>query len=212
MDAQYQERRLTVAGIGPGGRDYVTPAVLKVIAKTSVLAGGRRVLRDFARPGQELIEITGDLTASIGKIREKLAVSSVTVLVSGDPGFYSLLPRLKKEFPAEIFRVLPGISSLQLAFARLGREWRSSVLTSLHGRTAPEDVWDYAPGRSLGLLTDRVHTPAVIAGRLLTAGWPPAGDCWVLADLSYPEEKIDRLTLRAMTEFTGGENCVVIVG
>ena len=44
--------RLIVAGIGPGGREYILPRALSAIEGAKYLAGGRRALSDFAKESQ----------------------------------------------------------------------------------------------------------------------------------------------------------------
>ena len=92
------EHRLIVAGIGPGSREYILPKALHAIESAKYLAGGRRALADFASAGQETYPVTGKLSELADWIRSALACGDVTVMVSGDPGFYSLLPWLKKQF------------------------------------------------------------------------------------------------------------------
>ena len=57
--------------------------------------GGRRALHDYAKEGQETYPVTGKLSLLSDWLTEKLALGDVVVMVSGDPGFYSLLPWLK---------------------------------------------------------------------------------------------------------------------
>ena len=60
--------------------------------------------------------------------------------VSGDTGYYSLLPYLKEIFTNPI-EVVPGISSMTFAFARLNEVWHDADLMSFHGRQpAPEKL------------------------------------------------------------------------
>ena len=101
---------IIVAGIGPGHPDYMLPAAARAIREAQVLVGGRRALAQFAREGQRTMAVTGDITAVMQFIREALATSYVVVMVSGDPGYYSLLDALRRHFPAACIRVIPGLS------------------------------------------------------------------------------------------------------
>ena len=58
----------------------------------------------------------------------------MVVLASGDPGFFGIARYLAAEFGREAFTVLPQVSSLQLAFARIGLPWDDGACVSLHGR------------------------------------------------------------------------------
>jgi precorrin-6y C5,15-methyltransferase (decarboxylating) CbiE subunit len=71
----------------------------------------------------------------------------VAVLVSGDPGLKSLAARVIDRFGREGCRVIPGISSVQTAFARLGLEWYDARIISAHEgvpRIAPASLTEEA--------------------------------------------------------------------
>jgi precorrin-6Y C5,15-methyltransferase (decarboxylating) len=55
----------------------------------------------------------------------------VAVLASGDPGFFGIVRRLAEFEPV----VKPGVSSVAMAFARLGMAWDDAVVVSAHGRS-----------------------------------------------------------------------------
>lgn len=119
------EHTLIVAGIGPGDPDYILPKAQKAIEGAHYLVGGRRALSDYAKPSQETYPVTGKLSLLESWLEEALKKDDVVVMVSGDPGYYSLLPWLKKRFPEHPIEVIPGISSVQACFALVkepGRE------------------------------------------------------------------------------------------
>ena len=105
---------LQVIGIGPGRPEWLPPAITELVKNCDVLIGGSRALKLFPNFTGRHYSLSGDLASSIEVIRNVLLEEKVVgVLVSGDPGFFSFLPRLKKEFPEERIDVYPGISSLQ---------------------------------------------------------------------------------------------------
>lgn len=205
------EYRLNVVGIGPGSKGYVLPEALKAIENAKVLVGGKRALDGFAKDNQRCITIGANLKIVIDEIKSELLHTDVVVMVSGDPGFHSMLVRLKKEFNDEQIKVVPGISSLQLAFARLNLPWQEASLLSMHGKEQPKEKILYEKNKKLGLLTDSINTPAVIAEKLLDAGWPHESKGYVCANLSYPDEKIETFTLEDMLKAGSYNNCVVVV-
>ena len=164
---------IIVAGIGPGHPDYMLPAAERAIREAKVLVGGRRALAQFARPqgeGQLTMAVTGDIDSVMQFIREKLELSSVVVMVSGDPGYFSLLDALRRHFPPACLRVIPGLSAMQLAFARLALPWHEARLLSFHGRKPAAERLAYHPGSVLGMLTDRTFTSKTIPAVLLAHG------------------------------------------
>ncbi|EGO61959.1 precorrin-6y C5,15-methyltransferase (decarboxylating) subunit CbiE [Acetonema longum] len=206
------EHKVIIVGIGPGAPDYLLPAALKKIQQARVLAGGKRALATFGREDVQQIQIDGNLSEVLHGIREALPQSDVTVLVSGDPGFYSLLPAIRRSFPSEIIEVVPGISSVQVAFARIGLPWQEAYLTSVHGReVAGNPALGYIPGKILGLLTDPVHNPSFLAAHLLEQGWPQTAKVWLCENLSYDSERILALSLAEIKSVAGFESCVMVV-
>lgn len=205
------DHKITVIGIGPGSPDYLPPIASRAIDRAGVLVGGSRALAAFAPAGCETYTLGKDIPAALAYIAGRLESGDVAVLVSGDPGFHSLLSALRREFGPERLEVIPGVSSVQLAFARLACPWQDAVLVSLHGREGNADALAFVPGKKLALLTDAVNVPRRIAGELLTRGWPPTAAVWLCADLSYPEEKIHATDLAGAAAGQGFEHCVMVV-
>lgn len=205
------EYKIVVVGIGPGSPDYLVPAAKREIDAARVLVGSKRALDTFASPQVETRLIDKDIDGVLDYIETALRQSDVLVLVSGDPGFYSMLPALRRRFPADRMKVIPGISSVQAAFARIGEPWQDARLISMHGREVSDEALAYFPGKQLGVLTDHTNNPQAIAKALLAAGWPGHLQTWVCAGLSYPEEEVCSLTLQEAVRLQGFEHCVMVV-
>lgn len=205
------EHQIVVVGIGPGAPEYLLPAAREAIERANVLVGGRRALQAYARPDAVTQPITGDLQAVMAFIAEWRLTEDVVVLVSGDPGYYSLLPALKRYFPARLLHVIPGVSSMQLAFARLALPWQEARLVSLHGRAPREEDLVYGAGALLGCLTDGAYTSRTVAALLLEQGWPPEAKLYVCARLSYEDETIAQTTLGEAARADGIGHCILVV-
>ncbi|MBQ7479700.1 MAG: precorrin-6y C5,15-methyltransferase (decarboxylating) subunit CbiE [Selenomonadaceae bacterium] len=203
--------RIIVAGIGPGHGDYMVPAAYQSIRSAKVLVGGRRALSQFAAEGQRIMSITRDIPAVLQFIREELTASDVVVMVSGDPGYYSMLDALRREFPEGVLRVIPGISSLQMAFSRLALPWHAARLLSFHGRRPEMEELAYCRGALLGMLTDGEYNSQKISGLLMQQGWPGKTRLFVCERLSYEDEKILRTTLEEAAKENGTGNCVLVI-
>ncbi|WP_434510222.1 precorrin-6y C5,15-methyltransferase (decarboxylating) subunit CbiE [Desulfitobacterium sp. AusDCA] len=153
---------IKVIGIGPGSREWLPPAIDEVVASCEVLLGGKRALELFPNFQGESCILSGKLSDGVQQIRVSLAEKKqVGVLVSGDPGFYSFLPMLKREFPETEIIVYPGISSMQFAFARAGLPWQEAEFVSVHGR--PLERLPLTLERPLAILTGGENTPQKVA-------------------------------------------------
>lgn len=107
------EHKIIVAGIGPGAKEYVIPMAMQAINEANVLVGGTRALNEFSHQGQKTFAIKADISAVMDFIKVELNDNDVVVMVSGDPGYYSLLSALRKNFPLENLKVIPGLSSMK---------------------------------------------------------------------------------------------------
>lgn len=203
--------KIIVAGIGPGGEDYITPAALKKIRAAKFLVGGRRALGEFSNPNQITCAITADLDAPINFIREKILLDEVVVMVSGDPGYYSMLDLLRKNFPPDSIEVIPSISAMQLAFAKIALSWHDATLLSFHGRQPAREALQFSTGKILGLLTDAEFNSATISELLMNCGWDKNSSVTICARLSYPDEKILTTTLAAAAQSEPVKHCILIV-
>ena len=205
------QKKIIVAGIGPGNVDFITPAALKKIRAAKFLVGGRRALQEFASAEQITCAITRDLDAPLNFIREKILLGEVVVMVSGDPGYYSLLDLLRKNFPPSQIEVIPSISAMQLAFAKISLPWHAATLASFHGRQPAREVLTFAAGKILGLLTDAEFNSATVPKILMECGWPKNSAVTMCARLSYPDEKILTTTLAEAAKAEAVKHCVLIV-
>ncbi len=205
--------KIIVAGIGPGNPDFVLPAARKAIDSARVLVGGKRALADFAGgcSGQETFPVGADIPAVMNFIREKLVSSDVVAMVSGDPGYFSLLDALLREFPKDIIDVLPGISSIQYAFSRLSLPWHEAEFISFHGRRPDDERLAYKKGRLLGFITDTKQNSHSIPELLISLGWPADTYFAVCARLSYDDEYIAETTLAKASETILQTHCVLVV-
>lgn len=205
------QKKIIVAGIGPGGEDYITPAALKKIRAAKFLVGGRRALEEFSSPEKITCAVTRELDAAINFIREKISLGEVVVMVSGDPGYYSLLDLLRKNFPPDSIEVIPSISAIQLAFAKIALPWHDATLLSFHGRKPARTDLQFAAGKILGLLTDAEFNSATISELLINCGWDKNSSVTICARLSYPDEKIFTTTLINAAQSEPVKHCVLIV-
>jgi len=123
--------RIKVCGCGPGAPEYVTPAVRRAVERAEVLAGARRLMELFPEGSAKRILIGADTELALNEIAARLG-RRIVVLVTGDAGLCSFAQPLLKRFGRQACEVLPGISSLQVAFARLGLDWLDARIFSAH--------------------------------------------------------------------------------
>ena len=69
----------------------------------------------------------------------------------------------------------PGISSMQLALARLGEPWEGVTFASAHGRDIGDVIETVRTHPRVLALTDYKHPPQAIARALVAAVFTSAG-------------------------------------
>lgn len=205
------ETTVKIVGIGPGDGRYLTPLAAELIKQAQVLVGGRRQLEQLAAPHQERFTISANLAAVLQYIEAQRRQKSVVVMASGDPGLFSIATYLAERMDKDCLEIIPGISSVQVMFARLKLPWHDVRIMSLHGRSGDElDNWFQLPG-TICLLTGGEWTPRHIARHLRQAGRPD----WQVAigaHLSYPEEQIILTSLTELAEESRDyTNCLMVI-
>lgn len=184
-------------GAGPG---MLTQEAMNAISEASTIYGSERAIeiaRQHMRPG-----CTVHIIEDYKRLRE-LPDRSV-VLSTGDP-MLSGLGYLEG-------RVIPGISSMQVACARLRISQLIMVPVTLHGRDIAQDSLarislEIRAGRCVFLLTDDSTNLALICRYLEAVGL--SKDVAVLTELGYPEERIE-LARTNCPPTAPGLSCVVI--
>jgi precorrin-6y C5,15-methyltransferase (decarboxylating) CbiE subunit len=135
---EMKERRITIVGCGPGSPDHVTPAARAAALGADVLVGAERLLSAFPDSSARRVVVRADIPEVLGQIDQHLAAGRrIVVLVSGDPGLFSLAQPVIERFGAGNCQIIPGVSSVQTAFARLGIPWHNARILSAH-KAAPE--------------------------------------------------------------------------
>ena len=188
-DGNYNMEKIKVAGLGPGNPDYILPAARMAVTDSEIVIGGKRNIESIKEllNGKEIKYIDSRL-AELAEYIKQNRMKKITVIVSGDPGFYSMLNYLENTFGREELEVIPGISSVQYMFARLGMHWYDAFISSLHGKE-----FDFAQKMNdcskMGLLTDNKFTPRKIAEELFNKKQNNV-KIFVGENLSYENEKI----------------------
>jgi precorrin-6B C5,15-methyltransferase / cobalt-precorrin-6B C5,C15-methyltransferase len=205
---------LEVIGSDAGGLAALPPPLAALVRGAELVAGPRRLLADLEPwwAEQQTLGLVGPAQAAPASVvsdqpeqawlplEQALAQGrSAVVLASGDPLWFGIGRLLLQRFGAERLRFHPAPSSLQLAFARIGRPWQDASWISLHGRD-PEPLAARLQQRpaALAVLTDPSRGGAAAVRRLLQAsGLEAAYGFWLCERLGHPAERVQRLAPQA---------------
>ena len=158
--------KVLIIGVSAEGLASLNPSVRRLVRGAEVLYGGKRLLKLFPFSSSEKIPITDNLEAVSHSIKANLGRKKIVVLASGDPNFYGIANYLRQTIGKEFIDIIPNVSSMQLAFARIQESWEDAVFTSVHSRSMNRLAEIVRTNDKVCILTDEKNNPAVIAREL----------------------------------------------
>jgi precorrin-6B C5,15-methyltransferase / cobalt-precorrin-6B C5,C15-methyltransferase len=127
------EQGMNITVIGCDGRPFAPEAIAALAAARAVVGAPRhlRLVPDGkeGKEGKELIELK-HLDEALDTLTT--ATAPTVVLASGDPGFFGIVRALRARGIKP--NVIPAVSSVADAFARIGLDWDDALVVSAHGR------------------------------------------------------------------------------
>ena len=202
-------RRFKIIGMGPGHESYVLPIAKTALEKADVLIGSPRYLEVYGKWNQVMVPLNRNYSEIINMIKQYNQKKDIAVMVSGDASFFSLTTYLKKHFSKEAIEIIPGISSVQYMYSRLGISYENAYITSFHGREGYVPAVE-KPFETLAFLTDNKWTPDKIAQYAIQSQlkyhWMYVGE-----NLSYDNETIEKMTLEAGSTYRTDHINVVVL-
>jgi len=192
------EIMIYIVGIGPGDREYLTLRAIKVVEDADVVVGSRRALELFNIDECKKIVLTKNLVNELKELMESEDIKNkkIAILSTGDPCFSGLLKTLLKiGAKKEDIEVVSGISSIQIAAAKLKISWEDYNIITLHGKEENRK-------KLLSLIKNNekvIFLPNNLKEDvefLIANGINPEIKIWVLENLTYKNEKISLKSLK----------------
>lgn len=188
---------VTLIGMGSGQPENLTLQGLAALRQADLILGARRLLAVLPAGCTEN-RAAAYRPDEVAELLQTSGAENAVLVYSGDTGFYSGASSMMEKLEAlgVRARVLPGLSSIQLLAAALGRPWQGWNLVSAHGRTC-DPVAECMQGRPTFFLTGGSEDPATLCAQLAAEGFGDVqgvvGQC-----LGTPEEKIFRGSVKEL--------------
>lgn len=192
---------ITVVGIGADGWDGLSAGARRALEAAEVLMGSARQLDLVPSSAAERVAWPSPLLPALPGLVERYAGREVCVLASGDPMFYGIGSTLVRLLGAARVQVIPHLSSLSLACARLGWPVEQVDVVSLVGRPPAALNAAILPGRRVLVLG---AGPSLVAGLVIGLGYGPS-PMTVLSDLGAASESIRGGTAEAWAGISSSE-------
>lgn len=188
---------VTLIGMGSGQPENLTLQGLAALRQADLILGARRLLAVLPAGCTEN-RAAAYRPDEVAELLQTSGAENAVLVYSGDTGFYSGASAMMEKLEAlgVRARVLPGLSSIQLLAAALGRPWQGWNLVSAHGRTC-DPVAECMQGRPTFFLTGGSEDPATLCAQLEAEGF---GDMQAVVGqcLGTPEEKIFRGSVKEL--------------
>lgn len=176
-----------VIGVLDDGAASLGATALAHLRNADLVIGSARTLAlfdDVIAPGAMRRDLTGRLSDVPEWIRAaRGAHQNSVVLATGDPLCHGIASYLAARLCLDALEVLPNVSTLQLACARVGLAWQDAKIVSVHSKDAGEWTVGAPPTHGLyalaqalrrharlAVLTSPDNTPDRIARLLLAEG------------------------------------------
>lgn len=188
---------VTLIGMGSGQPENLTLQGLAALRQADLILGARRLLAVLPAGCTEN-RAAAYRPDEVAELLQTSGAENAALVYSGDTGFYSGASSMMEKLEAlgVRARVLPGLSSIQLLAAALGRPWQGWNLVSAHGRTC-DPVAECMQGRPTFFLTGGSEDPATLCAQLAAEGFGDVqgvvGQC-----LGTPEEKLFRGSVKEL--------------
>jgi len=202
------EDRIYIVGVGDDGTQGLTSTARQVVNDAELVIGPAACLNAVETEAKR-IPIGVSLDSIVGQIEEHRA-RRIVVLASGDPLFYGTARFLCERLGKDRFEVLPHVSTMQLAFARVKESWDEAYLSNLATQGIDRVVERIRTAEKVGLFTTEASPPSVVCQALLDRRIDYF-TAYVCEDLGAPDERVTKGDLAEIAETEFGPLNVLIL-
>jgi precorrin-6Y C5,15-methyltransferase (decarboxylating) len=190
--------KIHVIGIGDDGLAAVPANVRELISHAEVLFGTDRTLPLVPKNDSTRHAIPTDLNQLVATL-QAAGDKRIVMLLYGDPMFYGLARYVCDKLGKDRFEVMPHVSSMQLAFARVMETWEEAYLTDLANHPLDAVLEKIRTAQKVGLFTTDHCGPTEVAKALL-ARRIDYFTAYVCENLGARDERVTRGSLAEIAE------------
>jgi precorrin-6Y C5,15-methyltransferase (decarboxylating) len=141
-----------------------------LLTEAEVLFGSESALRLVPDLTARRVVMGTNLPEVVEQLRALQGHARVAIIAIGDPLFYGTAKYLTDKIGTDAFAVVPHVSSMQLAFARLMQSWEDAYLSDLSSKPFETILDRIRTADTVGLFTTEQYPPNRIARELLARG------------------------------------------
>jgi precorrin-6Y C5,15-methyltransferase (decarboxylating) len=183
------EQRIFIIGVGGDGLAGMTVRARELLTNADLVLGSEQALGLVPELEAKKMRIGPDLPEVVHTLESNLGKKRLVVVATGDPLFYGVARYLCDRLGKDRFEVLPHVSSMQLAFARVKESWEEAYLTNLATHSLESVLDRIRTAETVGLFTSEDEGPPIIAKQLLARGLDYFR-AYVCENLGGPDERV----------------------
>ncbi len=180
--------KIYIIGMGDDALEGVIAPARQLVEKAQLLVGAENTLAKIPKSAAERLAVGGNLDEAVERI-SRAGDKRIVVLASGDPLFYGVARYLCDKLGKDRFEVVPHVSSMQLAFARVKESWEEAYLTNLANRPLDQVLEKIRVASKVGLFTTDQYPPRAVAKALLDRR-VDYFSAYVCENLGSPDERV----------------------
>jgi precorrin-6B C5,15-methyltransferase / cobalt-precorrin-6B C5,C15-methyltransferase len=205
------EPRVHIIGVGADGLAGLTARAAELLRSADFVLGPEQALDLVPGLKGERVRLGPDPHEAVAAVQARQGRGRVALIHVGDPLFYGVARYLCDRLGKDHFEVLPHVSSMQLAFARVKESWEDAYLTNLQNHPLETVLDRVRTAEVVGLFPSESEGPPEIARALLGRGLDYFR-MYVCENLGGPDE---RVTQGELADIAGMEfdplNVVILV-
>jgi precorrin-6Y C5,15-methyltransferase (decarboxylating) len=193
------EPKVHIVGVGSDGLAGLTAHARALLTAADLVLGSDHTLERVPELKAQRQRIGTDLQDVVRTLETNLGKRRMVIVASGDPLFYGVARYLCDRLGKDRFEVLPHVSSMQLAFARIKESWEEAYLTNLATHSLDSVLDRIRTAETVGLFTTEEDDPPAIARQLLVRGLDYFR-AYVCENLGAPDERVTQGELAEIQE------------
>jgi len=195
-----EPKKVHIVGISDDGLQGLTSVARECLADADMVIGESGLLSQVADSTADSWDPEGELDLVVDRIANH-PQQQIVLLASGDPLFYGMARYLCERLGKERFEVLPHVSSMQMAFARIKESWDEAYLTNLASQSVDMVAERIRTAEKVGIFTTEGSPPGAVAKACLDRKIDYF-TAYVCENLGSPDE---RVTFGELEEIAGQE-------
>ena len=201
--------KVHIVGIGDDGVEGMTAQARRLVEAAEVLVGPESCATLMPEAIRGRLVSAVNLEELVERI-EAAGTKRVVVLASGDPLFYGTARYVCSKLGKDRFEVVPHVSSMQLAFARVKESWEEAFLANLSGQSIERVIDRVRSSETAGLFTSDQWPAPAVARALLDEGIDYF-QAYVCENLGSPDERVTQGSLADIAKDTFATPNVMIL-